>query len=75
MDDAFAEAKHAFNGRVRFIKLEFTGTDGEDAAKEFSVEKAPAVVLTDSKGRVVEKIEGKISVVAMSNKLKALMER
>lgn len=70
MDGAFAEAKIAFGEHVRFIKLDLTSASGRNAAREFSVEKAPTVVLADSKGQVVEKIEGIISAADLREKLK-----
>ena len=73
MDGVFAEAKAAYDGRVRFVKLDLTSPSGQGAAREFSVEKAPAVILADSKGQVVEKIQGKISAKAICTKLSALV--
>lgn len=68
----FADMRQTFGNRIRFIKLDWSSKAGEDAAKEFSVEKPPAVVLADSKGRVIEKIEGTPSSAEMRAKLTAL---
>ena len=72
---AFSELEREFAGRVRFIRLDANSTAGRDAAKEFSVEKPPASVLADSKGRVVGKIEGTLSAAAMHSMLETLVDK
>jgi len=72
-DGVYSEMEREFAGRVRFIRLDWNSNAGRDAAKEFSIEKPPASVLADSKGRVVGKIEGTMSAAAMRAELMALV--
>lgn len=74
-DGAFSELERVFAGRVRFIRLEWDSTAGRDAAKEFAIEKPPASVLADSKGNVVQKIEGTMSDAAMRATLETLVDK
>ena len=74
-DGVFSEMEREFAGRVRFIRLEWDSTAGRDAAKEFSIEKPPASVLADSRGNVVQKIEGMMSAAAMQLMLETLVDK
>ena len=62
-----------FEGRVRSIRLDPDSQGAEDAMTEFSILKPPASVLADSKGRVVEKIEGRVGAAEMRKKLERLV--
>lgn len=74
-DAAFQQMQREFAGQVRFIKVDRYNQTGRDAAEQFSIESAPASVLLDAKGRVVEKIEGRINAADMRAKLNKLIGR
>ena len=72
LDNAFDQIKREFGARARFIKLDWSSTDGKDAAREFSIQNPPAFVLADAKGGVLAKTEGTIDASSMRATLKAL---
>lgn len=67
----YERLRSEFGERIRFIRLDPGSKAGQDAVKEFSVEK-PTWVLADSSGQVVEKIDGAFTSVEMRAKLNAL---
>ena len=72
LDNAFNRMKTEFGAKARFIKLEFSSLDGEDAAGQFSIQNPPAFVLADGKGNVVAKQEGLASWDAIAARLRSL---
>ena len=75
LDNAFDQMKREFGVRARFIRLDWSSTDGKDAAREFSIQNSPAFVLADSSGKVVAKQEGIASAEAIRAKLRSLLKR
>ena len=73
MDAAFYEVKSRFKGRVNFRVFDWEDEETESIVDEFTLGEAPASVLKDAKGRVVEKFEGSKSVGEMSVKMNSLI--
>lgn len=71
-DSVFEDMRGEFGDKVRFVRLDPDSRKGEDAIEEFSIDKTPASVLADSKGRVIEKIEGVVDAADMRARLEAL---
>lgn len=74
MDAVFGSLKAQFNGKIRFITLNWNDKAAKSAIDEFSLDEPPASVLADADGRVVEKFEGAMSAGEMTARLNALLK-
>jgi hypothetical protein len=65
----FTSMEKEFGDRVRFVKLDWSSDKGRDAARQFSIQKPPACVVTDAKGRAVLKMEGALTLPVIRSSL------
>jgi hypothetical protein len=62
-----------FGKRVRFVKLDWSSDTGRNAARQFSIQKSPACIVTDAEGHAVLKMEGALVLPMIRSSLAKLV--
>ena len=73
MDKTFEHLQAEFSNKIHLYKMNWEDEKAKSVIDRFSLKKAPSSVITDSKGRVVEKFEGAKDAAAMSINLKKIL--
>lgn len=66
--------ENQFGDKVEFMRLDWSSTDGRNAAEAFGFEKPPAAVIVDRDGHVVAKTQGALTTLEMEQALKELVK-
>lgn len=74
MDATFDKVRANFGSKIDFKKLNWEDKKAESVIDRFSLKEAPSSVITDSKGRVVEKFEGTQDASTITQKLSKVIE-
>lgn len=66
--------ENQFGSKVEFMILDYSSTEGKEAAAAYDIDKPPAAVIVGKDGRVVAKTQGALTSLEMEQALKDLVE-